>query len=235
LKFTVVDNWSFSGRVKITFMEILEESLLYLIPLAVALVVGVVIGIERERRDKIAGLRTMVLLALGSASVVLIIPFLAEAGVDTSSVIATVILSFGLLSLGVILKLGANANGLTTATSLWLVALLGLLSGTGEYLLVVIITLLTLVVVWAFPFIEKLIGGKKTIQQIDITIKNKDELEDEVFDIFDELEIKMVKVTRTRVDTTERTVHISAELTPQKRKDLSEIIVNEKNILKFSV
>ena len=222
-------------RVKIIYMEILTEIWGYLLPVLVAAVAGIVVGLEREFRDRSAGFRTMVLVAVGSATFVITTPLLVEVGVDGTYIIPMVIVSIGLLSASVILKLGANSNGLTTAASIWLVALLGLISATGQYLLVALITLLVLVIVWTFPFLEKVVGKRTSTVQIDVTIKNKDEVEDEVLDILDELKIKVIDITRSRIDASERTVHITMKLTTQQRKDLSEIIVNEKSILKFSV
>ena len=222
-------------RVKIIYMEILTEIWGYLLPVLVAAVAGIVVGLEREFRDRSAGFRTMVLVAVGSATFVITTPLLVEVGVDGTYIIPMVIVSIGLLSASVILKLGANSNGLTTAASIWLVALLGLISATGQYLLVALITLLVLVIVWTFPFLEKVVGKRTSTVQIDVTIKNKDEVEDEVLDILDELKIKVIDISRSRIDASERTVHITMKLTTQQRKDLSEIIVNEKSILKFSV
>lgn len=216
-------------------MELITELLEYVVPLVVAIIVGIVIGLEREFRDKNAGFRTMTLVALGSASFVLLIPALAKAGIEAPMLIPMMVVSIGLIGAAVVLKLGANSNGLTTAGSIWLVALLGLISATGQYLLVAIITLLVLIVVWSFPFFEKLVGRRTSTVQINVTIKNKDEVEDEVLDILDELKIKVVDIKRTRIDNSEREVHFTVKLTQQQRKDLSEIIVNEKSILKFSV
>lgn len=108
--------------------------------LVCAMVVGMVIGIEREYTHRPAGLRTHILVALGACSVMIVgqlifvqyRPFGADS--DPARLAAQVISGVGFLGAGTILREGVNVKGLTTAASLWAVACLGIAAGGGYYL-----------------------------------------------------------------------------------------------------
>ncbi len=109
--------------------------------LAVAL--GTVIGFQRERAGKAAGLRTHILVGSGAAlfTLVSIYGFGAE-GVDISRIAAGVVVGVGFIGAGVILRgqREEEVAGLTTAATIWATAAIGLAAGTGMYLLSVIAT-----------------------------------------------------------------------------------------------
>ena len=128
-----------------------------------------------------------------------------------------------------------NIRGLTTAASIWLVASLGMAAGAELYALTIAVSFFMLLVLWLFPPFERWIDRLHEFIEVDITIKNSDVAEDDVLDIFDECGIKVVDICRTRTDKTERTLHIKAKLNAAQRKSLSEILVNEKGVLTFSV
>jgi putative Mg2+ transporter-C (MgtC) family protein len=112
--------------------------------MASAIVLGGMIGYERERAKRQAGLRTHLVVALASATFMLVssqfVYFQRYRGhdlvaVDTSRIAASVATGIGFLGAGTILKTGSGIHGLTTAASLWLVAAVGLASGAGMYLI----------------------------------------------------------------------------------------------------
>ena len=107
--------------------------------LAVAL--GAVIGYQRERAGKAAGLRTLVLVGAGAAlfTVVSIFGFGTQ-GVDISRVAAGVVVGVGFIGAGVILRgqREEEVAGLTTAATIWVTAAIGLAAGAGMYLVAVI-------------------------------------------------------------------------------------------------
>jgi len=121
---------------------LLEMTLRFL--LAVAL--GVSIGYQRERAGKAAGIRTHILVSSGAAlfTLVSIYGFSGEV-VDISRVAAGVVAGIGFIGAGVILRgqRGEGVAGLTTATTIWITAAIGLAAGAGMYLLSVIATAVT--------------------------------------------------------------------------------------------
>lgn len=113
--------------------------------LSVALLLGGVIGIEREYRSKEAGFRTHFLVALGSALFCIVSQY--GFGVDlkdSSRVAAQVVSGIGFLGAGTIIFQKNVVRGLTTAAGLWVTAAIGLACGTGMYLAAAIATALVL-------------------------------------------------------------------------------------------
>ncbi len=216
-------------------MEIVLELWRYLMPVLIAALVGGLIGIEREYRDKSAGFRTMILVAVGSCLFVIFSQILGTPEAESTRIAASVVTGIGFLGAGAIIKNGDDVKGLTTAASIWLVASLGMGAGIGQYEVVGAVTILMLVVLWLLPPFERWLGRMHEFRKIDLTIKNSDDAEDDILDIFDEVGVKIVRIERTRFEKGERVIHVMAKMNAKKRKDWSEILVNEKGVLKFSV
>ncbi len=106
-----------------------------LLRLAVAGLLGGVIGLERELDEKAAGLRTHLIVSLGAALFTLVgaYGFSGVPTVDPTRVAAQVVTGIGFLGAGVIFRQGFTVRGLTTAASLWLVAAIGMAAGAGYW------------------------------------------------------------------------------------------------------
>lgn len=127
--------------------------------LVVATVLGAAIGLERERKNHSAGLRTHMLVCLGS-SLVMIVSVLVAGQIeglhgDPTRIAAQVVSGIGFLGAGTILREGLTIRGLTTAASLWLAAALGLAAGAGLYLVAVVTTAIGLATLAAFSAFER--------------------------------------------------------------------------------
>lgn len=116
--------------------------------LAVALLLGAVIGLDRELRHKSAGLRTMSLVSIGSAGFMLLgAEVAARAGtgemIDVTRVVQGVAGGVGFIGAGMIIQgeRGGEVHGLTTAATIWLVAAVGLAAGAGAYALAFLIAI----------------------------------------------------------------------------------------------
>ncbi len=130
-------------------MELAKEVL----KLILAMLVGGLIGAEREFRDKSAGFRTILLITVGST---LFTIFSIDLGIKTepTRIAANIVVGIGFLGAGVILREGHRIIGLTTAATIWLAAALGMGIGAGKYALAGVATLLTLIVLGVFPLFE---------------------------------------------------------------------------------
>ena len=115
-----------------------------LLRLALTIVLCGLIGLERESRDQAAGLRTHILVGLGSALFTLVSAYgfadfvrgQAEPGVqqvDPTRIAAQIVSGIGFLGAGAIIRQGLNVRGLTTAAALWIVAAIGMAAGAGYY------------------------------------------------------------------------------------------------------
>jgi putative Mg2+ transporter-C (MgtC) family protein len=106
--------------------------------LVLAMVIGGIIGFEREQSNRPAGFRTHTLVCVGSALVFLTSQFVFDAyhelvNMDPTRLAAQVISGIGFLGAGTIMHYGPNIKGLTSAATLWVVACLGLATGAGFY------------------------------------------------------------------------------------------------------
>ena len=116
-----------------------------LVKLILAAVAGGLVGLERERHGRPAGLRTNILVSVGACAMMIISEaFYLKYGMldtesavrfDPSRVAAQIVTGIGFLGAGVILKEGISVRGLTTAASLWVVASLGMAFGMGHFTL----------------------------------------------------------------------------------------------------
>ena len=203
------------------------------IPLLVAAAAGGLIGLEREYRSKSAGFRTMILIAVGSCLFTMLSILIGGDDKESSRIAASVVTGIGFLGAGVILRDGLTIRGLTTAASVWLAASIGMASGVGEYGLVLVVTTLALVVLLILPLFERLLGRLREYATFDVTIKNTDAAEDNILDILDELRINIVTLRRSILQKGERTLHLTLRLSQKRHRALSEILVNEKGIIKI--
>ena len=112
--------------------------------LVLATLAGGLIGLEREVVHKPAGVRTHMLVSLGSALFVLITLEIFPEGVD--KIIAGIATGIGFLGAGTIFKTKNEVQGLTTAASIWTVAAVGLSVGLGYYLITLVAVILVLIV-----------------------------------------------------------------------------------------
>ena len=122
--------------------------------LALAAGLGGAIGLEREFRQKPAGLRTNMLIALGSALFSILSVELGTAAGTPDRVAAQVVSGIGFLGAGAILRSGENVHGLTTAATIWVNAAIGMAAGLGAYSVAAGGATLTLVVLALLPVME---------------------------------------------------------------------------------
>jgi putative Mg2+ transporter-C (MgtC) family protein len=134
--------------------------------LLLAAVLGGILGFEREMRQKSAGLRTNMLIAIGSALFTLMSYELAADGFgDPGRIAAQIVTGIGFLGAGAIMRTDAGIHGLTTAATIWVNAAVGVAAGGGEYHLAFIATAVTLGVLLILQplerFLDRWLGNDK--------------------------------------------------------------------------
>lgn len=131
--------------------------------LACAMLLGAVIGTEREYNHRPAGMRTHMLVAVGACTVMLTSQFIFcqyrpfGATPDPARLSAQVITGIGFLGVGTIMKEGSTVKGLTTAASIWAVACLGVAVGGGYYVVGLVGAVCILVTLIVFEWLQKLL------------------------------------------------------------------------------
>lgn len=124
-----------------------------LISLVLAVALGAVVGLERERTHKPAGIRTHMLVSLGSALFTVVsISF----SVDPARIAAGIVTGIGFIGAGTIWAEKDKVQGLTTAASLWATSAIGLTAGIGDYPLALFVTLLVLAILASRHLLKRL-------------------------------------------------------------------------------
>jgi putative Mg2+ transporter-C (MgtC) family protein len=135
----------------------------YLVRLLVATVFGGLIGLERQSRGRSAGLRTNILVCVGSAAMIVAFQKLFLANdpgsasairIDPARAAAGVITGIGFLGAGTIIKSRDFVRGLTTAATIWVVSTVGITLGLGEYVIAAALTLIVLITLYALHKID---------------------------------------------------------------------------------
>ncbi|HEX7989878.1 MAG TPA: MgtC/SapB family protein [Stenotrophomonas sp.] len=121
--------------------------------LATAIVLGGLLGLERERKGRAAGLKTHILVSVGSALFVLAPLQMGISGADVTRVMQGIVSGIGFLGAGAILKLDneERIQGLTTAAGIWMTAAIGMAAGMGMEMVAFITTIAALAVVSTLP------------------------------------------------------------------------------------
>jgi len=129
------------------------DSKLYYLLCAAA--IGAVIGLEREYKNKTAGLRTMIMVSMASCLFTILSRQIGE--VSDDRIAANILTGLGFLCAGVIFKDENRISGITTATTIWMVAALGMAIGAGYIALGLYGTILVLLILSLLTFLEKMV------------------------------------------------------------------------------
>ena len=103
--------------------------------LLISFCIGTAIGFEREYRSKAAGLRTMIMICLGSTIFTELSILISPSSPDR--IASTIVTGIGFLGAGVIFKDGLTVSGITTATTIWITAAMGMAVGMGQYFIAI--------------------------------------------------------------------------------------------------
>ncbi|MFL0163331.1 MgtC/SapB family protein [Aquirufa salirivi] len=121
-----------------------------------SILIGAIIGLEREYRSKSAGLRTMILVCVGSCIFTLLSYKIGLGSQDR--IAANVLTGIGFLGAGVIFREKDRVTGITTATTIWVVSALGMTIGAGFELLACITSTIVIIILSAFILVQNLIS-----------------------------------------------------------------------------
>ncbi|HZU87245.1 MAG TPA: MgtC/SapB family protein [Anaerolineaceae bacterium] len=165
-----------------------------------AALLGGLVGFERERAGQPAGLRTHIILTIGAAlamclSINLAMQFRPEVpNGDPARLAAQVVSGIGFLGAGAILRYGTSIKGLTTATSLWTLAIVGMAVGAGYYGVGAAVTALLLIVLYGLNWIEHRFIQPATLFSILLLVEDRPGLVEEVRKIFSTVGRKVISI-----------------------------------------
>ncbi len=156
---------------------ITPEQVSFVLRLIEAAILGGLIGLERERDNQPAGLRTHIILCLGSA-LIMEISLRVGAGSPTSDpgrIAAQVVSGIGFLGAGAILRMGASVRGLTTAASIWTTAGIGLAVGAGYHVEAVSVVVIMLLSLGVLKKVGRRISVGRLFKIVEIHVSGEDE------------------------------------------------------------
>ena len=189
---------------------------------------GGLVGFEREIHGRAAGLRTHILVCVGSTLFMLTSILIAQhygriGGVDPSRIASGVVTGIGFLGAGAIIRFGASVKGLTTAASIWAVSAIGLAAGAGFFLAAAITTGLVILVLFLSRIEERMeLKGCQRKLKLEISSANRDAI-DEAKRIIDDYGVKISRITTDKEDDKVK-VDIDLLLSRRKSEDfISEI------------
>lgn len=187
--------------------------------LLISFAIGTAIGLEREYRSKAAGLRTMIMICLGAT---IFTEISIQLGGNTPDRIASTIISgIGFLGAGVIFKDGLSVSGITTATTIWISAALGMAVGAGEYFIAIVGSTVVLIVLVLFEKVQTIIERIHQSRSYKITVEGNSEFESNLIQ-----EIKKLKLGgKKKKDFKEGNLSIL----------IYEVVGSEKNLNAFNI
>lgn len=173
--------------------------------LLTACLLGGIVGIERERRHKAAGLRTNLLLCLGCAFFTLLSAVLAGDGnPDKGRVASNIVQGIGFLGAGIILHTRDRVVGLTSAATVFVVASIGMACGAGLYIEAVLATVVALFALAVVGYMESRAGWKHITMLYEIRGTDRKAISIAVLSVLDRMQIHLNVLERESMDGFER-------------------------------
>jgi putative Mg2+ transporter-C (MgtC) family protein len=200
-----------------------------------AVAAGIILGLERELKDKAAGLKTITVICLGSALFTIVSYKVGVADHETTRIASYIVSGIGFIGAGVIFKDKLDVSGLTTAGIIWLAAAVGMAIGYGEFYLAATFIAAALLIIFASKWINKLFRPRKHKRDLTIEIeKNNSHFKD---DILSAIAAQGIKLEEKKLELKEGYIIISVEATirSKKMKWLEEFLVRHEYITAFSL
>ena len=214
-----------------------------LVKLILAAVAGGLVGLEREKHGRPAGLRTNLLVSVGACAMMIVSEaFYVKYGIldvesavrfDPARVAAQIVTGIGFLGAGVILKEGVTVRGLTTAASLWVVAGLGMAFGLGYYSLGAITTVLVLLSLVCLKGLDPVIKKDRYLT-LTVTAKNRMELSEALQSILNEQKLTISDIS-SHVDVVHDEIFFQMVVTQQQKRvgrELTDAVLQLEGIKK---
>ncbi|KMQ60641.1 magnesium transporter MgtC [Chryseobacterium sp. BLS98] len=168
-----------------------------LLLILISVLLGLLIGAEREYRNKSAGLRTFILVCFGSCLFTILSIKIGVQNPDRLA--ANIITGIGFLGAGVIFKGDNKIEGITTATTIWATASIGMAVGSGYVYLSLLGTVLVLLILNALIYLQNFIDSSHKIREYMITVEGSEDIK-HLEQIFEEHHLKyfMLKLQYTQ-------------------------------------
>lgn len=201
-----------------------------------SLIVGFILGFEREQKDKAAGLKTISIICLGSTLFTLLSYKMGVGQSEDSTRIASYVVSgIGFLGAGVIFKDGFSINGLTTASIIWMAAAVGMAIGFGEFFIALSFLIASLIIIHFGSAVNKKFFSKIAIRNLEVTFQksnfhHKDEFVKKLQNYVQNLDIKRIESNRDFFK-----IHIELKVISNKQDALEYYLLSQDYIESFNL
>lgn len=195
---------------------------------------GLILGLERELKDKAAGLKTITIISLG-ATLFAIISY-KVGGPENTRIASYIVSGVGFIGAGVIFKDGFTVSGLTTAGIIWLAAAIGTSIGFGEFYMAATFLAVSLLIIFiASPLINALFVPQKQTRQLQFEILKKDIGQKD--DVLSAIRQQGILVEEKKIEMKEDIILVTAEVVVKNKamKWLQEYLSSADTILSYSV
>ena len=216
--------------------------ILCVIALVLSILLCGIIGYEREKRGRNAGLRTHLLVGVGSCIIMIIsiygFPAIFGDKRDVARLAAQIVTGVGFLGAGAIMHLRSGVKGLTTAATIWIVMAIGIACGSFNFVLAIVGTLLIILVLTAFKKIEVKMNNKNPI--LLVTVKPGTAVLDKVLNVSETFGYSIHGLSTEMVDDGAGKViqlrfHVSFDNAEEKLSEYMEAIRNETDAVSVRV
>ncbi len=202
--------------------------------LALAGILGGLIGLERESLNRPAGLRTYTLVCVGSALAMVVsldmyFQYYQTVNADPGRIAAQVISGIGFLGAGTIMREGATVRGLTTAAGLWVVACIGLAVGAGLYIPAIATTALILFILIYFIHFEEKFTGLREYKGLLMLLEDRPGQVGIIGSILGDMDILIKNIELTRLEDDDLEVELLIHLPPNMS---IEQVIDELSVVK---
>lgn len=196
-----------------------------------AVILGGLIGAEREYRGKSAGFRTMIMISLGSCLFTIISILIG--GTSTPDRIASnIVTGIGFLGAGVIFKNENIINGITTSATIWTVAAVGMAVGGGYYFVSIGASIIILIILAVLPYLDRLIDKLNQSKIYIINCENIPNQIEVIEMIFKENHLKF-KLTSQIIETKTLSIHWQVQGALKNHVNFVKIISTNKHIIRI--
>ncbi|MGR6836118.1 MgtC/SapB family protein [Syntrophomonas erecta] len=203
--------------------------------LALAGILGGLIGLERESLNRPAGLRTYTLVCVGSTLAMIVsldmyFQYYQTVNADPGRIAAQVVSGIGFLGAGTIMREGVNVHGLTTAAGLWVVACIGLAVGAGLYIPAVVTAVLILFILIYFIRFEERFTGLREYKALVILAEDRPGQVGIIGSILGDMGILIKNIQLTRLEENKLEIELLLHLPAQ--ISISDVVFELSNSIK---
>lgn len=199
-----------------------------------AVAAGIILGLERELKDKAAGLKTITVICLGSALFSILSYKVGLADNETTRIASYIVSGIGFIGAGVIFKDKLDVSGLTTAGIIWLTAAIGMAIGFGEFYLAATFMAAALLILYTSKWINKVFRPRKHKRDLIFEIEKRSIHQKN--HILSEIAAHGIKLDEKRLELKDDKIIVSVELTIRisRIKWLEDYLVQNEHIITFS-